>query len=289
MAALAWSVGAWTGGRAKELLRLVQLVCDEGIDVLEGLKGRSIVVTGAGAGIGAATCRRLAAEGARVVAADIDVAAADAIARELGDEAVAVGADVSTPEGAAICVAAAVEAFGRLDAFHANAGVEGRAHPVAEFDLAVYEQVFAVNVRGAFLSAHAALTQLLAQGGGGGILFTTSLASLKGSPSTAVYNASKHAVHGLVRCLAKEVPPGIRVNALAPGAVDTRMIHSLEESMGAAAGVDAETFRARLEGAAPMKRYASAQEIAATAAWILSDEVPFVHGETITVGGGLTP
>lgn len=257
--------------------------------MLKGLQGKSIVVTGAGAGIGAATCRRLAAEGARVVAADIDTAAAEAIAKELGGEAVAVGADVSTPEGASACVSAAVEAFGRLDAFHANAGVEGRAHLVADFDVAVYEQVFGVNVRGAFLSAHAALTQLLAQGGGGGILFTTSLASLMGSPSTSVYNASKHAVHGLVRCLAKEVPPGIRINALAPGVVDTRMMTSLEETMGAAAGVDAATFRVGMEAAVPVKRYASAEEIAATAAWILSDEVPYVHGETITVGGGLTP
>ena len=257
--------------------------------MLKGLQGKAVVVTGAGAGIGAATCRRLVAEGARVVAADIDAAAAGQTAQELGCGAVAVCADVSTPEGAAACVSAAVDAFGRLDAFHANAGVEGRAHLVADFDLAVYEQVFGVNVRGAFLSAHAALTQLLAQGGGGGILFTTSLASLKGSPSTSVYNASKHAVHGLVRCLAKEVPPGIRVNALAPGAVDTRMIHSLEESMGAAVGLDAETFQTRFKAAVPMQRYATAEEVAAAAAWILSDEVPYVHGETITVGGGHSP
>lgn len=257
--------------------------------MLKGLEGKSIVVTGAGAGIGAATCRRLAAEGARVVAGDIDTAAAEAVAKELGGEAVAVGADVSTPEGAAACVAAAVEAFGRLDAFHANAGVEGRAHLVADFDVAVYEQVFAVNVRGAFLSANAALRQLLAQDARGGILFTSSLASLMGSPSTAIYNASKHAVHGLMRSMAKEVPPGIRINSLAPGVVDTRMMRSLEESMGAAGGTDAATLKAGLEAAVPMKRYASADEIAATAAWILSDEVPYVHGETITVGGGLTP
>ncbi len=257
--------------------------------MLKGLEGKSIVVTGAGAGIGAATCRRLAAEGARVVAADIDAAAAHAIAKELGGQAVAVGADISTPEGAAACVSTAVDAFGRLDAFHANAGVEGRAHPVADFDVDVYEQVFGVNVRGAFLSAQAALRQLLAQDGGGAILFTASLAALMGSPSTSIYNASKHAVHGLVRCLAKEVPPGVRVNALAPGVVDTRMMHSLEKSMGAAAGIDASTFKAGMEAAVPVGRYATADEIAATAAWILSDEVPYVHGEIITVGGGLTP
>ncbi len=257
--------------------------------MLKGLNGKSIVVTGAGGGIGAATCRRLAEEGARVVAADIDDAGADAVAKEIGGDAVALRADVSTPEGAAACVYAAIDAFGRLDAFHANAGVEGRAHQVADFDLEVYERVFAVNVRGAFLCANAALKQLLAQSDGGGILFTSSLASLMGSPSTAIYNASKHAVHGLVRCLAREVPPSIRVNSLAPGVVDTRMMRSLEESMGAAGGTDAATLRAGLEAAVPMRRYATADEIAATAAWILSDEVPYCHGETITVGGGLTP
>jgi NAD(P)-dependent dehydrogenase (short-subunit alcohol dehydrogenase family) len=257
--------------------------------MLKGLQGKSIVVTGAGAGIGAASCRRLAEEGARVIAADIDAASAEAVAKEVGGGAVALGADVSTPEGAAACVAAAVDAFGRLDGFFSNAGVEGRAHLVADFDLAVYEQVFGVNVRGAFLCAHAALQQLLSQGDGGTLVFTTSLASLMGSPSTSVYNASKHAVHGLVRCLAREVPPGIRVNALAPGVVDTRMMRSLEETMGAAGGTDAATLKAGLEQTVPMRRYATAEEIAATAAWILSDEVPYLHGETITVGGGLTP
>ncbi|MBC7632248.1 SDR family NAD(P)-dependent oxidoreductase [Aeromicrobium sp.] len=257
--------------------------------MLKGLTGKSIVVTGAGAGIGAATCRRLVAEGAQVVAADIDLAAAEAIAKEIGSNAVALRADVSTPDGAAACVSAAVDAFGRLDAFHANAGVEGRAHLVSDFDLAMYELVFGVNVRGAFLCASAALRRLTSQGDGGGILFTSSLASLQGTPSMAIYTASKHAVHGLVRCLAREVSPGIRVNALAPGVVDTRMMRSLEQSMGAAGGTDAATLRAGLEAAVPMRRYASVDEIAATAAWILSDEVPYVHGETITVGGGLTP
>lgn len=257
--------------------------------MLKGLSGKSIVVTGAGGDIGAATCRRLSAEGARVVAADIDLSSAEATVAQLQGHAVALVADVSTQQGAAACVSAAVDTFGRLDALHANAGMEGRAHLVADFDLAVYEQVFAVNVRGSFLCASAALRQLLAQGDGGSVLFTSSLASLMGSPSNAVYAASKHAVHGLMRSLAREVPIGIRINALAPGPVDTRMMRSLEESMGAVGGIDAPSLRAGLEAAVPLKRYASADEVAAAAAWILSDEVPYVHGETITLGGGRTP
>lgn len=214
---------------------------------------------------------------------------AHALAAELGGNAVGIGADVSTPHGAKACVDAAVAAFGHLDAFHANAGVEGRAHFVADFDLAVCDHVFNVNVRGAFLCAHAALSQFSAQDGVGTLLFTTSLGSLMGAPALSIYTASKHAVHGLVRSLAREVPPGIRVNAIAPGIVDTRMMRSLEASMGAANGLDAAAMKSGTEQSIPMRRYAQPEEIAATAAWILSDEVPYLHGETITVGGGLTP
>jgi NAD(P)-dependent dehydrogenase (short-subunit alcohol dehydrogenase family) len=257
--------------------------------MLRGLKGKSAVVTGAAGGIGAATCRRLVEEGTLVVVADIDGDKAQQLAKELGGRSEAVGADVSTPEGAAACVDAAVQAFGRLDLFHANAGIEGVAQLVVDLDIAIFDQVFAVNVRGAFLSAQAAVRQFIAQGGGGSLLFTSSLAQMMGTPTSSVYNASKHAVHGLARCLAREVPPGIRVNSLAPGVVDTRMMRSLEQSMGLAAGVDAAAFKATMEQMVPMHRYATAEEIAATAAWILSDEVPYLHGETITVGGGLTP
>jgi NAD(P)-dependent dehydrogenase (short-subunit alcohol dehydrogenase family) len=257
--------------------------------VLKGLEGKIAVVTGAAGGIGAATCERLLSEGCRVVAADIDADRAGELAKRLGDGAVGVGADVTTPEGAAAAVSAAVENFGRLDLFHANAGIEGTAHLVVDLDIAVFDQVFAVNVRGAFLCAQAAVARFTEQGSGGSLLFTSSLACMMGTPSTAIYNASKHAVLGLVRCLARETPPGVRVNALAPGVVDTRMMRSLEESMGSAAGVDAEAFKAGMEQMVPLKRYASPEEIAAAAAWILSDEVPYMHGETITVGGGLTP
>lgn len=257
--------------------------------MLKGLDGKVAVVTGAAGGIGSATCERLASEGCHVVAADIDADRAGELAKRLGNGAVGIGADVSQPEGAAAGVAAAVDAFGRLDLFHANAGIEGTAHLVVDLDIAVYDRVFAVNVRGAFLCAQAAIARFVEQGEGGGLLFTTSLASMMGSPSTAIYNASKHAVLGLVRCVARETPPGIRVNALAPGVVDTRMMRSLEESMGSAAGTDAVSFKAAMEQTVPMGRYATAEEIAAAAAWILSDEVPYLHGETITVGGGLTP
>jgi NAD(P)-dependent dehydrogenase (short-subunit alcohol dehydrogenase family) len=258
--------------------------------MLKGLQGKSVVVTGAAGGIGAAVCRRLVDEGALVVGADIDDAKARDVAQSIGGGAVGIGADVTTAEGAEACVAAAVKTFGRLDLFHVNAGVESGVHPVAELDVADFERVFAVNVRGAFLCAQAAMRRFAAQGGNGGILFTASIAALTGSAGTSVYNASKHAVHGLARCLALEAGPlGIRVNTLAPGVVDTRMMRSLEAGLGAMSGIDGPTFKDAMEKGVPLGRYATPDEIAATAAWILSDEVPYMHGEVITVGGGIAP
>ncbi len=258
--------------------------------MLHGLNGKSVVVTGGAGVIGSAVSRRLAAEGARVVVADLDADAAENVAELIGGDAVGIGVDITTPAGAQACVDAAVQAFGRLDLLHANAGVECDVRAVADFDVADYHRVFGVNVLGAFLSAQAAVRRLTVQGGGGSILFTASVAALMGSPAMSVYNASKHAVHGLARCLALEVAgSGIRVNTLAPGLVESRMMDSLGTGLGAVNGVDQAAVKSRLEGTVPLGRYSTPEEIAATAAWILSDEVPYLHGEVITVSGGIAP
>jgi NAD(P)-dependent dehydrogenase (short-subunit alcohol dehydrogenase family) len=258
--------------------------------MLKGLAGKTLVVTGAAGEIGAAVCHRMAEEGCAIVAADIDGGAVEDVAGKLGDSVVPVVADVTTPEGAAACVEAAVRTFGRMDLFHANAGVECQVRPVADLDIADYDRVFAVNVRGAFLCAQAAVRRFVQQGGGGGLLFTASIAALMGSAGMSVYNSSKHAVHGLARCLSREVgAQGIRVNTLAPGVVDSRMMRSLEGGLGALSGVDAAGVKAGYEQGVPLGRYATPEEVAATAAWILSDEVPYLHGEIITVGGGIAP
>ncbi|HET7204660.1 MAG TPA: SDR family oxidoreductase [Steroidobacteraceae bacterium] len=252
--------------------------------MLKGLQGKTVLVTGAAGGIGRATCDRLLAEGARVVAIDLDVGE---LRRALGKDAECLAADLTTPTGAAACVTAA-ERFGGLDLAFLNAGVEGVAANVSEFSEANYDHVFNINVRGSFLCAQAVVRHLQARGKGGGILFTASIAGLKCNPTTSVYNASKHAVVGLAKCLASEVgAKGIRVNVLCPGVVDTRMIHSLEESMGAASGVSTETMQQAMRTGNALGRYGTVDEIAAMAAWILSDEAPYCHGETFTIGGGL--
>lgn len=256
--------------------------------MLKGLEGKTALVTGAAGGIGSATCRRLVAEGANVVATDISDDASKAIAAELGGRGVGVGADISTAAGVAAAVQAGVDAFGGIDLALINAGVECQAAPIAQFSEAEYDRVFDVNVRGAFLTAQAVVNHLLGAGKPGNVLFTASIAGLQGSPTTSIYNASKHAVVGISKCLALEVgSQGIRVNVLCPGVVDTRMMRSLEESMGAAAGISASDMKAAMAAGNALGRYATADEIAAMAAWILSDEGAYCHGETFTIGGGL--
>lgn len=253
--------------------------------MLKGLSGKTVLVTGAAGGIGMATCRRLLAENANVVAVDRDEGN---LASEFGDKVVRVKADLTTGQGAAACVEAAVKHFGGLDLAFLNAGVECDSAPVSQFSEQEYDKVFNVNVRGVFLCSQAVVNHLLEAEKPGGILLMASIAGLQGSPFTSIYNASKHAVVGLSKCLAHEVGARqIRVNVICPGVVDTQMMRSLEKSMGAAAGMDAESMKAAMEAGSLLGRYAKADEIAALAAWILSDEAPYCHGETFTIGGGL--
>lgn len=255
--------------------------------MLRGLADKVVLVTGAAGSIGAASVARFVEEGARVVANDLDDAAVSAVSDRHGERVIAVAADVTTPEGVEACMAAAGE-VGGLDLAFVNAGVECRAAPVAEFDGDDYERVFAVNVKGAFLTAQVAVRSLTAAQKPGGIVFTASIAGLQGGPMTSIYNSSKHAVVGLGKCLAAEVGPlGIRVNVLCPGAVDSRMMRSLEDSIGSASGAAPSDVKAGIEQRSSLGRYATPDEIAATAAWILSDEAPYCHGEVFTVGGGL--
>lgn len=258
--------------------------------MLKGIAGRTAVVTGAAGGIGSATVRRLHAEGANVVAVDLDLAGVEALEAELGDRILPVRADVTSAEDTEMFFRRAVDTYESVDMFFANAGVESTVVPVAAFDIADFDKVFAVNVRSAFLGASAAMRQMMSQPERGKIVFTASIAGLKGDPGVSVYVASKHAVVGLARSLMKEAGPlGIRVNVVAPGPVETRMMRPLEQGLAALAGTDVAGFQAALSTAIPLGRYAEADEIAATAAWLLSDEVPYMHGEIVTVGGGLYP
>lgn len=246
-------------------------------------QGKVAVVTGASNGIGLAAAQAFAREGARVLLVDRDGAGEGRAAELPGARFVA--ADVSKGEDTRRYVAAALDAWGRIDAFFNNAGVEGRVRPIVEQEEEDFDAVTAVNVRGVFLGLKHVLPAMLAQGSGA-VVNTASVAGMVGSPGLAPYVASKHAVIGLTRTASCEVAHrGVRVNAVCPGPVDTRMIRSLEEQ-GAAAGRN--DVHERYRASIPLGRYCTVEEVAALVLFLCSDAASGITGAAMPVDGGRT-
>lgn len=255
---------------------------------MAGLDGRVAVVSGAAGAIGVATVRRLAAEGASIVATDLPGAPlgdAVAAATRSGSKAVAVEADVTSSADWDRAVAEAVDRFGGLDILVNNAGIEGEVAPISEQNDAVFRKVMEVNVLGVFLGMRAAAPRLVERGGGA-IVNLASIAGLQGTPGIAAYGASKHAVVGLTRTGALELgPSGVRVNAVCPAPVEGRMMRSLESGL---APDDPEALRRMIASTNPLGRYAEPQDVAAMVTWLASDDAGYVNGAAIPVDGGST-
>jgi len=253
--------------------------------MMQTLDGKVVVITGGAGGIGEATARLAHHCGARVVITDRDAAAVAVIADALGDSALGVVVDVTRRDDNHRMIAAALERFGRVDAVFLNAGVEGEVGPFEQCGDAAWEQVFAVNLTGVRYGVEAALPALRAAGGGS-VVITSSVAGLRGAAGLSPYVASKHAVVGLMRCLAVELgPQGIRVNTLNPGPVDNRMMRSIEDQASPGHG---EEVKASFTGRIPLGRYVTNEECAAMAVHLMSDASAGCSGNTYLVDGGLT-
>lgn len=237
------------------------------------LAARIALVTGAGSGIGRAIARSFAAEGAVVIAADISGAEQD-VASEVGGHAVRL--DVSDPVSVAAAEKWIAGEFGGLDILANNAGIPGPQARIHEYSLEEWDRVFAVNSRGHFLTLQAGIRLML--GRGGAIVNTASLAGLRATPLTSAYVASKGAVVQLTKAAALEyAADGIRVNAIAPGVVQTPILEAWDEDN-----------LAKIYASVPMGRGADPAEIARVATFLASDDASFVTGQIWAIDGGRT-
>jgi len=250
--------------------------------------GKVALVTGGGNGIGRAAAAGFAHHGAKVVVVDRDGAAAEATAgiiRQGGGDALAVTADVTKSDEVKAYVKAAIDKYGRIDCFFNNAGIEGKLAHTADYDEAVFDAVIGVNVKGVFLGLRHVLPQMIRQKSGA-VVNTASVAGLVATPGMPAYVASKHAVIGLTKTAAGEVArQGIRINAVCPGPVDTRMIHALEEQI---APGDAKSISQRYQAAQPTGRYTTVEEIANMVLFLCSDLASNTTGGQFVVDGGRT-
>jgi NAD(P)-dependent dehydrogenase (short-subunit alcohol dehydrogenase family) len=247
--------------------------------------GRVAVVTGAAGGIGSAVARRLVSDGAQVAIVDVAAAALKKVGDELGGQVLAVEADVAQEEDCGEYVRQTVERFGRVDLFFNNAGIEGRIANIVDAEVSEFDRLMGVNVRGVWLGLREVMRQMQQQNSGGAIVNTASIAGLRGSAGVAGYIASKQAVIGLTKSAALEAAAfGVRVNAVAPGYINTRMIHSL---WVARAPDNPEAYRKSMLERVPLKRLGEPDDVANLVTWLLSDESSYLTGAVYQVDAGV--
>jgi NAD(P)-dependent dehydrogenase (short-subunit alcohol dehydrogenase family) len=240
------------------------------------LAGKTAIITGAAAGIGRAIAERFAFEGARVVVADLNAAAAELVATTIksnGGVALAVAVDVAAPEQVERLFEIAVATFGTLDVLVNNAALVKTERHVLESDLAWWTQIINVNLTGAFLCSRLA-AQIMARKGAGVIINMSSGGATRAHRGNVAYDAAKGGIEAMTRALALDLGPyGVRVNALVPGSIDT-------------AGMPAEVKRARGENI-PLGRVGEPTEMTGPAVFLASDDAAYVTGHTLAVDGGM--
>lgn len=250
------------------------------------LDGKICIVTGAAGSLGLATAELFLREGARVTLVDRDASALQAAVSLLGDHAenlMVQTADVADANATSAFVEATLARWGGLDVLFCNAGVAGEICPVADYPEDVFDRVMAVNVRGPFLGCKYALPKIR---DGGSIVITSSVVGTTSDPGIAAYAASKHAVIGLMRTVAKEAAPrGIRVNVVPPGPIENDFQRNVETGLSRAIGRDAGKF---LDGLIPLGRHGRAEEIGQLVLFLASGQSSFSTGGVFMADGGMS-
>jgi glucose 1-dehydrogenase len=249
------------------------------------LEGKVAIVTGAAMGMGEATARVFAAAGANVLVSDVNEELGQATVERIerdGGTASFCRTDVSRAMDAENMVRTAVERYGRLDCAVNNAAVTPDTHPIAELDEQEFDRILAVDLKGVALCLKYEVGQMLQQGDGGAIVNIGSVSSFRPQPNNAAYTAAKHGVIGLTKVASLEnAPLGIRVNTVAPGAIDTPMIRGALETVGLTEAEFAPTISL-------LGRFGQPEEVAQASLWLCSDQSSYVTGAVLSVDAGYT-
>ena len=253
---------------------------------MAGVHGKSVIITGGAGEIARELAAQFLAGGAQVLLVDVNEDALRVAVSSLGGSSVDYCvADVTSEEDTQAYVSRALASFGRVDVLAANAGIEGIVAPVSEYDTDAFRRTLDINVVGVFLGIKHVFP-IMAKQGGGSIVITSSVAGISGAPGLSAYNASKHAVIGLMRSIAKEGGPlNIRVNTINPSPVEGRMIKSLEEGTSPD---EPDLARSALISTIPMGRYAVPADVANLVLFLAGDESRFLNGGVYMVDGGMT-
>lgn len=250
---------------------------------MDKLKDKVAIITGGAGGIGNATAKLFLNQGAKVMLVDLDESELQNTVANLDNPNVSYCiADVSKVKDVKKYVAETLSAFGKIDIFFNNAGIEGKAYPIAEFPEDIFDKVIAVNLKGVWLGCQNVMPEME---DGGSVIITSSVAGLKGFKGLGAYVASKHAIVGIMRVAALEFAERkIRVNTVHPGPVNNQMMRSIEKDMSPD---DPSEVQKGFEAAIPFKRYAESNEIGELVLFLASDESKYITGTTQVIDGGM--
>mgnify|MGYP000902726810 FL=1 len=246
------------------------------------MDGKHCVITGGAGSVGLASAKALAEAGATIMLVDRDIAALEKAADSIGaNNTLVVAADISKTSEVQAFVKQAAESWGKIDVVFANAGISGTNASVADFPEDIFDDVLDVNVRGAFLTLKYAIPHIR---DGGSIVVTSSIMGVRTRPGTVGYITSKHALIGMVRCVARELAGrNIRANIIAPGPLENEFQQTIEDRVSAAMGVNATEM---LNNMIPLGRHGTAEEISRAVLFLASDQSSFTTGAVLMADGG---